>query len=801
MKANIKDWVKYWWIFPLLCWGVSACSPTIYPVGKPFVHKSSVSIKAPVKNEVRKEMESQLLNYLDDSLKIQTKAVLGFKRQVNPPIFDSANIDRSKAFIKNYLNSLGYYSAVFDTIKVKYDTVDVKVYTFGKFLFFNTHSSTKATGYRTSISFAIDAGKQLKFDSIWYDLKVAELEALTLETKDKALMKKGEGYSKQVVGQELDRLVALYRNKGYFKITRASLAAEFDSINQALISLDTDPFLLIQQAQERRKNPTVDFRIIQRPGADSTNFLKYNLGKLTIYPEAKIDDDKNQLIADSTLQSFYNPRGVTLRYSQGLFSNRTVRRFNTLIPGNLYNEEQYFKTVNAYSQAGSWQQVDVKANTYTDSTDTIPKVDIHLFLTPAKKFSFKADLEGSQNVGRNSTTALSGNFWGISAVANLLSRNFNRSAIQWNSNLRGGVEISSKTPDNPNIFQSILLSGGTTFSIPRLWPGFINSLIKRPEASRSFLNIGGGYNDRTNFYTLTNLSVGFGIEWKKKNNIWTVKFPNVEFVNLSKTANLDLLIQENPNIAYQFNQGLVFGAAVGFQKDIAYRRKPNHSSYIKANAEESGLLTGNIIKNTIRFWKLDFDFRHNILFAKHKWAFRFTAGYGRNYKSGKETLPFFRQFIAGGPNSMRAWRLRQLGSGNSVSLDTARFKDRLGDIYGELNLEYRFYMTKILGFPIEGAVFTDVGNIWNRFSKNPLLPEDGVFAFKNLGRDVAVATGFGIRWDFSYLRVRLDMAYKMKDPVRAGKGWVKKFESKTPNRLGTLENKNYAIQFGIDYPF
>ena len=759
-----------------------SCSPKNFPTGKPFVFKSSVSLKAPVGNEQRKAMEIELGNYFDDSLKVQTQAVLGFKRPLNPPIFDSMNIDRSKAFMKNYLNSLGFYAATFDTVKIKYD-------------------SSKPGQIRTDIKFFIDAGKQIKFDSIWYDLKVPELETLANVSKDKALMRKGEGYSKQVVGQELDRLVSLYRSKGYFKLTRASLAAEFDSINQALVSLDSDPFLLIQQAQERRKNPTVDFRILQRPGADTTAFLKYNLGKLTIYPEARIDEDKSQLIADSSLLSSYGRGGVTLRYKRGLFTTRTVRRFNTMVPGLLYNEEQYYKTVNAFSQVGSWQQVDVKANTYIDSTDSIPKVDINLFLTPAKKFSFKTDFEGSQNIGRNAVDVLTGSFFGLSVVGNLLNRNFGRSAIQQNMNLRGGVEISSKSSGIGNsIFQSLLLSAGTTFSIPRLWPP-LKWLIKKPDVSRTFLNIGGGYNDRKDFYTLTNLNIALGFEWKRRNHIWTVKVPNVEFVNLKKSDSLVKLIAQNPNLSYSFNQGLVLGFSGSWQWDISYRKRPNQNTYFRVNVEESGLLTGGFIQKTLRFWKADMDVRHIIVFAKHKWAFRATGGYGRNYTSGKETLPFFRQFIAGGPNSMRAWRLRQLGLGNSFEQDTATFKDRLGDIYMELNGEYRFNITKLIGYPIEGALFTDIGNVWNRFSQNPLKPEDGVFALKYLARDLAIAAGFGIRWDFSYLRVRLDYAYKIKDPVRGGNGWLKQLEFKTPNSFGNQENKNWAIQFGIDYPF
>lgn len=786
--TNIKDWNKYWWIFLLLFGGIISCSPRSYPIGKPYVYKSNVSLKANIPSEQRKAIEVELQNYLDDSLKVVNKSVLnpfsGFKKQINPPVFDSANIDRSKGFMKNYLNSLGFYRAVFDTVKVKYDFLP-------------------KNEIRTTVSFFIDADKQLKFDSIWYDLKVPELQTLAIETKGKSIMKKGEGYSKQVVGQELDRLVSLYRNKGYFKITRNSLVAEFDSTDDALINLDKDPFLLIQQAKQRRLNPTVDFKIFQRPDANSSDFLKYQIGKVTIYPETKIDEDQTKIMADKDFLSNTGKRGVIVKYKKNLFTVKTVRRFNSLLPGNFYNEEQYFKTFNAYSQVGSWQQVDAKTHTYIDSADSIPKVDINLFLTPAKKFSVKADLEGSQNIGRNAVDALTGSFFGVSLVGNLLNRNFVHNAIQWNSNIRGGVEINTKNSGNGNsgIFQTTLFSASTTFSIPRLWPPF-KSFVKRADAARTFINLNAGYNDRRNFYQLRNLNTSLGYEWKKKNNVWTIKIPNIEFVDLVPSDSLSRLIQRNPNLFYSFNQGLVLGVLINFQKDIFYRKKTNNSSYFRITAEESGAFMGDSLfkGKMLRFWKLDGEFRHNIILAKHKWAFRLIGGYGRDYTSSTKPMPFFRQFIAGGPNSMRAWRLRQLGLGNSFMQDTAQVKDRLGDIYLEANAEYRFHLFKILGFPIEGAFFTDIGNIWSRTSINE-TSGDGVLTLKNLYRDLAVAGGFGIRWDFSYLRVRFDFAYKMKDPVRGGNGWLKRFEYKTPNRIGTLENKNYALQFGIDYPF
>jgi outer membrane protein insertion porin family len=382
------------------------------------------------------------------------------------------------------------------------------------------------------------------------------------------------------------------------------------------------------------------------------------------------------------------------------------------------------------------------------------------------------------------------------------------------------VEINNtRAVDNRDIFHTIQLSGGTSFSIPRLWPPF-RWIVKRPDAGRTFLNFNGGYTSRTNFFDLRNLNLTFGYEWKKNNNIFTINAANFELVDLNPTQSFQELINSNRVLSYSFNQGVVLGVSAIFQRNFFYPKHTNWSSYMRITAEESGAITGGLFfkDRLLRFWKLDGEFRHSILHAKHKWAFRAIGGFGRDFSSSSKPLPFFRQFIAGGPNSMRAWRLRQLGLGSSLAQDTLRqlskgsqgqdtliasnFKDRLGDIYMEVNAEYRFAMFKAFTFPIEGALFVDAGNIWAR---NAAIAgsEDGVFRLGNLYKDLAVAAGYGIRWDFGYLRVRLDIAYKLKDPVREGSGWFKTLEWRTVNRSTTVpvENRNIGIQFGIDYPF
>jgi outer membrane protein assembly factor BamA len=151
---------------------------------------------------------------------------------------------------------------------------------------------------------------------------------------------------------------------------------------------------------------------------------------------------------------------------------------------------------------------------------------------------------------------------------------------------------------------------------------------------------------------------------------------------------------------------------------------------------------------------------------------------------------------------MRAWRLRQIGLGSSVQSDTiskTTYRDRFGDMQLEMNFEYRFRLTSIGGFKIESALFTDIGNIWS--VKNIPGDPDARFSLKRLGRDLAIAMGAGLRFDFTYFLIRLDGAYKVKDPARPfNNGWINTF-ALTEKRQNGQTIENFGLQLGIGLPF
>jgi hypothetical protein len=145
------------------------------------------------------------------------------------------------------------------------------------------------------------------------------------------------------------------------------------------------------------------------------------------------------------------------------------------------------------------------------------------------------------------------------------------------------------------------------------------------------------------------------------------------------------------------------------------------------------------------------------------------------------SIPFSKSFFAGGPNDNRAWSAYNLGPGSSQS--TNEFNE--ANLKIALNLEHRFNLFGSLN----GAFFIDAGNIWNVFDD---VETEGA-TFDNLSslKDIAIGSGAGLRYDFSFFVFRFDVGFKTYNPA-----------NETQNRWFNEYNFSNAVyNVGINYPF
>lgn len=188
-----------------------------------------------------------------------------------------------------------------------------------------------------------------------------------------------------------------------------------------------------------------------------------------------------------------------------------------------------------------------------------------------------------------------------------------------------------------------------------------------------------------------------------------------------------------------------------------------------------------------QYLKGEIDYTINHRFSPRN-SISFHAGGGIAFPYGNSSMvPFEKRFYAGGANGVRGWSVRTLGPGSYDSRNSVTdFINQCGDISLVLNLEYR----NKLFWVFEGAVFVDAGNIWT-IRDYPNQP-GGVFRFNSFYKEIALAYGVGLRMDFNYFLLRLDMGVKAHNPARGQDRWP---------LLDPSWNRDVSFHFSVGYPF
>jgi outer membrane protein assembly factor BamA len=158
-----------------------------------------------------------------------------------------------------------------------------------------------------------------------------------------------------------------------------------------------------------------------------------------------------------------------------------------------------------------------------------------------------------------------------------------------------------------------------------------------------------------------------------------------------------------------------------------------------------------------QFVKFTSDLRYYRNGYNKSLVIRLYAGIGLSY-GNSIALPYVEQFFSGGAYSVRGWTARYLGPGSYYEEDLSGYIDQSGDIKLENNIEFRFDMSKML----KGALFIDVGNIW-LVNEDPNRP-GADFNFDTFYDQLAVSTGFGIRFDFNFFVLRTDFGIPLRYP-------------------------------------
>jgi len=435
---------------------------------------------------------------------------------------------------------------------------------------------------------------------------------------------------------------------------------------------------------------------------------------------------------------------------------------------------------------GAWRVVNIE-QIPRDPTDT---VDFEIYLTPATKYSFTANIEGSFN--NSNSIILQENLLGVGANVQLTNYNFGKSANRSATTARYSTELDTKGA----FVKTIQTSISHTIVFPKPIPNAKWIPEKFRDNFRTNLSFSLANTERKDFFNLTSLNASWGYSTQWKNKAAFIKIPNVEFAHIYKRDSLIRFLDSNQTLKNVFPEnGLVLSIQGGFSVRWG---KGNVTQIFRTNIEESGVLTSlinlKILDSLFKFIKIDAEYIRNMQFGKKSLILRGYVGAGfamtTRERPTNPQMPFFKQFTAGGPYSMRAWGLRLLGPGSTLkSRDDAPI--RFGDFQFEANAEYRFPLVKLWGYHVNSCFFTDIGNVWF-LKKNVDFPGGNLTAAGFL-KDLAVDVGTGLRFDFDFVKVRLDYGIKVKNPTPVNPAGQNKWFYDFP--------LNGILQLGINYPF
>lgn len=701
-----------------------------------------------------------------------------------PVIYDSFLIQKSAKQIKLFLNNKGYFvCTVTDSIVYK--------------------RRKKAHVY-----YNIKASTPYTYNDFSYKIADSNIKQRILIDSAESLLIKGDNYDVDIIQKERERITNNLNNSGYYLFTQDYIYFEVDT-----------------NLGNRKINLALSLKNFSKKTTDAiieTPHQRFTINNIYVQPDF-ISGDVNKKGID-TLVVQHITRSDTSNY-QVLYTEKLKYKTNVLLDaifiknskkGKLYTLKNVEDTYKRLAELKAFKSINISFKQTGEN-----QLDCYILLSPIFKQSFTIETEG---------TNTSGNL-GVSGSFVFQNRNLFKGAEVLELRLKGGIAAqgyadnsSTSVTSNARELNTVEFGPELNIYVPRFLVPFKvkPSIRSNPKTVfTSALN----YQRRPD-YTRTITNFSFGYTWmetiRKRHTInpFVINFVKVE---LEPSFYNDLFSNiQDQFILNSFSNHLSTSTRYSFVYNQQDLRKQKNFSYFKLNAESSGnILRGvynlaNSIKSNAfvkdgqdrytfldiaysQYLRIDVDYRFYFNPSDiNKVVFRIAGGIGRAL-ANFNVLPFERSFFSGGANGLRAWQARTLGPGSYFNKEFSF--DQFGDGQLEANVEYRFKLFKMMN----GALFVDAGNTWLR--KPDVNRPGGEFQFDTFYKEIAIGSGAGIRADFSFFIIRLDLGLKVRDPQFAeNQRWVVKqvFDTSWKKEYENKYDKNYnflSFNIGIGYPF
>ena len=756
---------------------VTSCQPTKHvPEGEYLLNKVKIEVD-------NKSVKPQSLKpYLRQTPNHKTFGVIGlplafynmsgtkdnrwnrFMRKIGAPpvIYDSTLTEKSRNQIKKAMNNKGYVDA-----EVTVDTISKK--------------------RKMSVTYNVKTNTPYRLNNITYNIPDDTISGFViLKDTTHYLLKKNNLFDYSVLDKERERISSILRDRGYYAFGKEYITFVADTtVGDRQVDLEVNllPYPIV------------------KPDGSGTVFVKHrpytirNVFFFTDYNPMNVDHRYN--VVDTV-----DYKGYTIYYGEEHYLKPSTLLNNCFIKeGDKYSQQIVDNTMSAYGRLRVFKYVNIQFDPI--EVDGEMMLDCYVLLTKGKLQSISTEVEGTNSAGN----------FGFAVGVTYQHRNVFKGSQTFSAKVRAAYENISGDLGGLISNNYLELGAEAGLSFPKFIFPFVKNKQRQKMRPTTEFTLSGNFQRRPEFIRVI-AGAGWGYNWYSNRNRFRHKFDlvDVSYVYLPKVTeefknNIDDLSVNNPLLRYSYEDHFIMRMAYAIYLSNLNPGSINPSGNIytfrMVNEVAGNLLYG--ISKTIsstrpetgysifgiryaQYYKCDMDYTYTVLFnEKNSLSFHIGAGVAIPY-GNSEMLPFEKRFFSGGANSVRGWSVRSLGPGTYQSEDaTSGFMNQCGDVRLDLNVEYR----SKLFWKLELAAFIDAGNIWT--IKDYDAQPGGVFKINRFYKELALAYGLGLRLDFNFFVLRLDLGMKAYNPAVTDRSkWVITYHK---------FKRDAAFHFAVGYPF
>ena len=733
--------------------------------------------------------------------------------------------------IHDFLKKTGEPPVIIDTVRTDKSILRLKYYYFNNG-YFDIKANYKVDSInekKAKIKYTITTGNPFLLDTITTTIHTPELDSMYKSKIEQTLLKSKSQYNTKDFESEKDRINTHFRNNGVYNFQPNYVTFDIDTLNnnkKANINLIINNY----SYQDKDSTKTEPFKI-------------YKISDVNIYTDYSASNSTAKITDSTTFNNFNLYSHSKLKYKPKSITDAVF-----ITKGGLFADSKtvlttrYLNNLKIFNYPTILYEVDKRDST---AQSLIAKV----YLSPRKKYSLNTSFDvthsniqdigiaGSlsetiRNIFNGAETleiAARGNIGSSKDLANPDDKFFNVTEYGLNVKLnfpRIWFPFATEKIIPKSMIPSTAFSAGLssqknigldkenfTGSLAYNWNPKKNNLARfelfnaqyvrnlNPEnyfnvyeSSYNDLNdIGKTYNTNPSYVDsdgnliIEEGTTGFTNDVLSGNTTLTPSDPEYDEVKsieerrirltendfilassytFSKTTKTDLA----DNAFYLFRTKIESaGSLLSLFSNATQLPKNQNGNYEIFNLEYSEYIKTEF--DYIKYWDLS---KEKVIAVRSFFGIAIPYGNSNN-------IPFSRSYFAGGSNDNRAWQPYRLGPGSSGAVND----------YNEANMkialsaEFRF---KILG-SLKGAIFADAGNIWNVIDN--VTNEKAKFNSMADLKELALGTGFGLRYDLSFFVVRFDLGFKTYNPANEiGNRWFTEYDF-----------ANSVFNFGINYPF